>query len=90
MPLVVAYHRPETLDDALALLSQPNHVVLGGGTTLNADREPSDLEAVDLQALGLGEISADGDRVRLGSMSTIDDLYRCELVPGPTSERGSG
>ena len=53
VPLVTAYHRPASLEEALDLLSSPQRVALGGGTTLNADREPSDLEAVDLQALGL-------------------------------------
>ncbi len=82
MPLVTAYHRPSTLDEALDLLSSPERVALGGGTTLNADREPSDLEAVDLQALGLDAITAaDGGWVRLGATATLDDVRRCDLLP---------
>ena len=81
VPLVTAYHRPATLADALGLLGSPGRVALAGGTTLNADREPSDLEAVDLQALGLNDISAvDGGRVRLGATATLDAVQRCELL----------
>ena len=80
VPLVTAYHRPATLDEALDLLGSPRRVALGGGTTLNADREPSDLEAVDLQALGLGGISADEGRVRIGATATLDSVRRCELL----------
>ena len=83
MPLVAAYHRPSTLDEALSLLSSPQRAALAGGTTLNADREPSRLEAVDLQALGLDQVAATGGgQVRLGATATLDALRRCELLPG--------
>ena len=75
-----------TLDEALDLLSSPDRVALGGGTTLNADREPSELEAVDLQALGLDGISADGGRVRLGATATLDAVRRCEILPDSLRE----
>ena len=29
--MIIAYHRPKTLDEALTLLTQPNMVPLGGG-----------------------------------------------------------
>ena len=64
-------------------------MALAGGTTLNADRVPSELEAVDLQALGLDSISAsddDGGRVRLGATATLDALRRCELLPDSLRE----
>ena len=70
------------MQEALDLLSSPQRVALGGGTMLNADREPSDLEAVDLQALGLDSITAlDGGLVRLGATATLDNIRRCELLP---------
>ena len=87
MPLVTAYHRPASLDEALDLLSAPERVALGGGTTLNADREPSDLEAVDLQSLGLDAITAAGDGwVRIGATATLDAVRRCELLPDSLRE----
>ena len=70
------------MEEALDLLSSPRRVALGGGTALNADREPSDLEAVDLQALGLDTITAvDGGLVRIGATATLDAIRRCELLP---------
>ncbi len=81
MPVVVAYHRPERLPEALALMAEPHRVVLAGGTVLNADREPSALEAVDLQALGLDGIQTEGDRLRLGATATLDAVRRSDLVP---------
>lgn len=87
MPLVTAYHRPASLDEALDLLSAPERVALGGGTTLNADRVPSDLEAVDLQSLGLDAITAAGDGwVRIGATATLDAVRRCELLPDSLQE----
>ncbi|NIR36170.1 MAG: xanthine dehydrogenase family protein subunit M, partial [Actinobacteria bacterium] len=65
--MVAAYYRPDSLDEALSLLAEPNRVPLAGGTVVNADREPSEIEVVDLQALGLGGVEHDGDRVRLGA-----------------------
>ena len=78
---MTAYHRPASVDEALELLGSSQRVALAGGTTLNADREPSSLEAVDLQALGLDAIAAsDGGRVRIGATATLDSLQRCELL----------
>ena len=82
MPLIAAYHRPTTLEAALSLLSGQNRVVLGGGTSINANREASDVEVVDLQALGLDDITREGDRVRLGAMTTLGSVANCDLVPG--------
>ena len=55
---------------------------------LNADREPSDLEAVDLQALGLDSITTvdGGGRVRLGATATLDSLRRCDMLPDSLRE----
>lgn len=81
MPLIAAYHRPTNLDEALSLLTETNRVVLAGGTVINADRAPSDLEVVDLQSLGLDGIVADGARLRLGAMTTLASVMDSDLVP---------
>lgn len=81
MPLVAAYHRPTTIDDALALLSEPTRVVLAGGTTVNADREPAAIEVVDLQALGLGGVDESDGRIRMGATTTLAELTESDLVP---------
>lgn len=68
-----AYHRPQTVDEALRLLTRPNvsSVVIAGGTYLTP-RLPEDADAVvDLQALGLTGISAGAGRASLGAMTTL-------------------
>ncbi len=90
MPLVAAYHRPTNLDEALSLLAEPNRTVLGGGTTLNADREHSSVEVVDLQALGLDTISIEGDRLHLGATATLAAVCEHVLVPGALQEIARG
>lgn len=74
MPLLVGYHRPESLDDAVALLAQPHHVPLAGGTILNADRSRSDLIGVDLQSLGLDSIEVNQSRASIGSMARLSEI----------------
>ena len=81
MPLVAAYHRPTTLAAALSLLSEPNRVALAGGTTVNADREPSNIEVVDLQELDLGGIDETAGRLRIGATTTLAELTESEVVP---------
>jgi len=81
VPLPIAYHRPDTLDEALALLADPSRVPLAGGTVLNADREPSAVEMVDLQSLGLDEISDGPGFLRIGATVTLDALARHHLTP---------
>lgn len=83
MPLVAAYHRPTDLTEALDLLSDPRRVPLAGGTVLNADRVPSDLEAVDLQDLDLAEASTEETSgvpvLRAGAMARLEQIRR--LIP---------
>jgi len=81
MPLAAAYHRPASLDEALALLAEPNRRVLAGGTMLNADREPSEVEVVDLQALGLDEITPAGARLDIGATATLAAVSESGEVP---------
>lgn len=82
MAQVAAYHRPESVDRAVALLLDPNRRALAGGTLLNADREPPTIEVVDLQALGLdGIVPVDGGRIALGAMATLDRVAADPAVP---------
>ncbi len=81
MAQVAAYHRPDTLEGALELLDGPSRAVLAGGTVLNADREPPAIEVVDLQGLGLDGLVADGDRLTIGAMVTLDRLADGDATP---------
>jgi len=81
VPLVAAYFRPHSLDEALSLLTEPDRVLLAGGTVVNADRDHRRVEVVDLQALGLDGISEEGERVRIGATTTLSALAASELLP---------
>ena len=81
MPLIAAYHRPRAIDDALSLLADRRRRPIGGGTTITADREPSDLEVVDLQALGLDGIQRAEDTVLLGATATLAAVATHADVP---------
>jgi CO/xanthine dehydrogenase FAD-binding subunit len=81
--MIVEYHRPETLTEALNLLNRkyPTTVPLGGGTTLTKYRG-EDLAVVDLQSLGLNKVERDGKWITIGSTSTLQQLLEFqELNP---------
>lgn len=79
--MITQYHRPLTLDDAIALLARPDAVVLAGGTSVNAAPRRAASSAVDLQALDLAGIDVDGDTVRIGATTRLQDLVDSALVP---------
>ena len=72
------------MDEALALLESPGarKVLLAGGTVVNTDRSHDPIEVVDLQALGLGGITADGERVRIGATTTLAVVSTDERTTG--------
>jgi CO/xanthine dehydrogenase FAD-binding subunit len=78
--MITTYHRPQTLDEALALLSQPNTVPLGGGTLLSKPGTDS-VQVVDLQALGLDSLTKNGNNLELGATLTLQVLLESEHCP---------
>ena len=78
--MITAYHRPKTLDEALALLIQPNRTPLGGGTLLSKPTTDT-VEAVDLQSLNLNTIEKQGNSLKLGATVTLQQLLESELCP---------
>ncbi len=86
MARIATYARPSTLDEALTLFDSERSVVIGGGTTLARRPASSELAVVDLQQVGLGGISIDGDRARAGAMATLDELARAEGLPEAVRE----
>ena len=76
VPLVAEYQRPESLAEAVVLLQQPDHIALAGGTVVNADRNRSQLVAVDLQSLGLDVVSLEASRVQFGAMCRLSEVER--------------
>ena len=73
--MIVEYHRPEKLEDALALLSRLNPVSLpiGGGTTLDRS-SPEPIAVVDLQSLDLDTLSEHSNTIELGACVTLQAL----------------
>lgn len=81
MPRINEYFRPQTLDDALALLRRDQATVpLAGGTKLIPSRVPDAQAVVDLQALGLNELSVEGFHVHIGAMVPLQRLAESPSV----------
>ena len=80
--MITAYHRPQNLNEALRLLSQPNTLPLGGGTLLSRPG-PAAVEVVDLQALRLDAIAHKGNDLEIGAMVTLQALLESEHCPEP-------
>lgn len=85
--MITTYHRPQTLDEALTLLSQPNALPLGGGTLLA--HSTANGSVVDLQALGLNRIhkkgkdslTGAGQSLEIGATVTLQQLFESEHCP---------
>jgi putative selenate reductase FAD-binding subunit len=74
--MIKEYHRPQTFEDALALLArhEPLTVPLAGGTKITASPSTVDFAVVDLQALGLNTIRSRGNLVEIGATLTLREL----------------
>ncbi|HET6845213.1 MAG TPA: FAD binding domain-containing protein [Anaerolineales bacterium] len=80
--MIIAYHRPESLDEALRLLSRPSPrtVPLGGGTLLS-HHGGDDIEVVDLQSLGMNTITERGHRLEVGATTSLQQLLEWKSCP---------
>ena len=89
MTKATAYHRPATVDEAVALLSEPGRVVLAGGTAVNdrtvgipgLDPGETSVEVVDIQALDLDGIDGDAGELTIGAATTLQALVDSDAVP---------
>ena len=82
--MITAYHRPQSLDEALALLARkgPRTVPLGGGTLLSHGG-PEAIEVVDLQSLGLNVVKRLGNTLEIGATVTLQSLLQDPDMPTP-------
>lgn len=73
--MIIEYHRPATVDEALQLLSRtnPETIPLAGGSVVTQPSSRS-FAVVDLQALGLGGCETAGHQLHLGAMLTLQGL----------------
>ena len=87
--MIIEYHRPEKLDDALALLQRatPKTLPLGGGTVLNSPADDQ-YAVVDLQELELAGIDAKGSNsLEVGAAATLQALYEHAGIPDALKNR---
>src|SRR5215813_8586887 len=86
-PLMVAYHRPMTLKEALAIRRAGPVTVLAGGTDVYPARAAragwghmQHADILDVSAIpGLRGIARAGDHWRIGALTTWTDILRAEL-----------
>ena len=85
MPKVTAFHRPDTVEAALALLAEPGRVPIGGGTVINTPGgEP--VEVVDLSRLDLQYIGEKKKHLRLGATAVLQDVVEHPAAPPLVAE----
>ncbi len=80
--MIIEYHRPDTIEEAIAYLSRedPHTVVLGGGLYLN-EKVKDSIAVVDLQTLGLDTIETKGKKHILGAAVKLQNLVDREGLP---------
>ncbi|HEX2554863.1 MAG TPA: FAD binding domain-containing protein [Microvirga sp.] len=83
------YHRPETLDEALAIRRAQDVAILAGGTDVypayigrKAWGDPTHKDILDISRIAeLKGIEDHGDHVRIGALATWTELVRADLPP---------
>ena len=80
--MIIEYHRPNTIDETISLLSRknPKTVVLGGGLYLN-EKVKNQIAVVDIQSLGLDSIDTKGERYIIGAGVNLQQLVEMEELP---------
>lgn len=75
--MITEYHRPDTIEEALKLLSRrdPVTIPMGGGTIVNRPSE-DEYAVVDLQSLGLDRIYQQGQILYVGATATLEKLLQ--------------
>lgn len=80
--MITNYHRPQTLEETLELLKQPDTLPLGGGTVLNSPKyKEREISVVDLQALDLNHIRQTGYILEIGATATLQQLLEDAHTP---------
>jgi CO/xanthine dehydrogenase FAD-binding subunit len=78
---IIEYHRPNSIDEALQLLSRPEPltVPLGGGSAIR-EMFPRPVAVVDLQALGFDQVERQGNRLDIGARVALEDLMKFPAI----------
>jgi aerobic carbon-monoxide dehydrogenase medium subunit len=86
IPAPVGYVRPDSLEEALEALDQPEAKALAGGQSLLPAmklRLARPALLVDLAGLGLRGVRADDGEIAIGALTTWDDLVRSDALHRP-------
>ncbi len=85
--MIIEYHRPDNLADALELLAReaPRTLPMGGGTVLSRTRKP-DFAVVDLQGLGLNRFEKAGQLLTIGATVTLQQVMESDQFPAVVHE----
>lgn len=85
--MITEYHRPETIEEVVSLLSRkdPHTVVLGGGLYLN-EVVKDQIAVVDIQSLGLNSIEKKGKNYIIGAAATLQRLVEETGLPSALIE----
>ena len=80
--MIVEYHRPNTQDEAIVLLSRddPPTIVIGGGLYINEVIEDP-IAVVDLQNLDLAGINQKGNQIQIGASAKLQSMLDDEVIP---------
>lgn len=82
--MIIEYHRPENLEQAKKLLNResPLTIPLGGGTLISRS-SGTPVAVVDLQSLGLDQITRDNEKKKwhIGAMTRLQDIVECKDLP---------
>jgi CO/xanthine dehydrogenase FAD-binding subunit len=80
--MIRGYHRPDSLDAALALLARKEmpSLPMGGGTVLNRPG-PGAFDVVDLQDVGLDQIEPEGNGLSIGATVTLETVNHYAGLP---------
>lgn len=83
---LVEYHWAEHIDDALLLLARldTKTVPLAGGTYLLGLQDESIQAVVDLRELGLSYIAENAQSIRIGAMTTLQDIVAAPILKNST------
>ena len=85
--MITEYHRPETIEEAVSLLSRkdPQTLVLGGGLYLN-EVVKDQIAVVDIQSLGLNSFETKGKNYIIGAAVTLQKLVEETQLPSALIE----
>ncbi len=76
MNRTVGWSYPETIDEAVSLLEGGDWEAVAGGTSWHFRRPPEGVGFVDLTRLGLRGAELDGGWVKVGAVTTVEELRR--------------